>query len=53
MQNNKEIEGCVFVRVDAMHIALMRKIQESLIASLKENIQKEMLKNITLKWGIS
>ena len=50
---NKEIEQCVFVRVYAMHIAPMRKIQESLIASLKENIQKEMLKNITVKQGRS
>ena len=50
MQINKEIQGCVCCKVDLMLIAPMRKIQESPITPLKEIIQKEMLKNITVKW---
>ena len=48
-QINKELKGVFVVKVDTILIAPLRKIQESLITPLKENVQKEMLKNITVK----
>ena len=46
----KKLKGVFVVKVDAMLVAPPSKIQESLITPLKENVQKEMLKILTVKW---
>ena len=45
-----KLKGMFVVKVDVMLIAPMTKILDSFIIPLKENTQKEMFKNITVKW---